>query len=307
MSSESGVSVQWNWFNYFMDISKNAFLHNNSSFMASIGQRRSGKSVFTLGACCRVDPDFPAEQICFSSDDLKEQLNEKTCTSILWEEAGASAFARDFMSESNRAVVKTLQVYGFKKLAIFGNYQHMLYLDSDVRLQLDCIFKMKAQHVFEDGQPVTHTFALPYKVVTDWIKKPTYRPYKVLRDEVWKDIGAIPVPDMEVYFKYCGVSKQLYHEYERKKQEYFEDMNNTETDETRKELFTKRELKKLTTVNQTFLTLVNKLIDEGVSKSRIAGLAEIPVSTLNGWLGRSDDADDWAKRILTDEPTATSK
>lgn len=305
MSTEREISVQFNWFQYFVDICKNSFLHNNSSFMASIGQRRSGKSVFTLGACCKVDPDFSEEQICFGLEELKEQLTEKTNTSILWEEAGASAFARDFMNESNKAVIKTLQVYGFKKLAIFGNFQHLMYLDSDVRLQLDCIFKMKAHHVFEDGLPVTHTYALPYKVVTDWIRKPIIKPYMVYNDEVWKDIGAIPIPDMEEYFKFCGVSKQLYRVYERKKEEYFQEMNTSDEEEVKKEIFTKRELKTLTRVSQAYLSLVSRLIEDKVSKAHIAELSGIPVTTLSGWLGKCEDSEEWAKRILNDETTAT--
>lgn len=305
MSIKMEVSVQFNWFQYFVDICKNSFLHNNSSFMASIGQRRSGKSVFTLGACCKVDPDFSEEQICFGLDELKEQLNEKTNTSILWEEAGASAFARDFMAEENKMIVKTLQVYGFKKLAIFGNFQHLMYLDSDVRLQLDCIFKMKAHHVFEDGLPVTHTYALPYKVVTDWIRKPIIKPYMVYNDDVWKDIGAIPIPDMEEYFKYCGVSKQLYREYNKKKEEYFQDLNASDEEEIKKEIFTKRELKTLTRVNKAYLSLVSRLIEDKVSKARIAELSGIPVTTLSGWIGKGEEADDWAKRILGNETTTT--
>lgn len=299
-------SVQFNWYNYFIDICKNSFAHNNSTFMASIGQRRSGKSVFTLGACCRVDPDFTAEQICFGADELKTQLSERSNTAVLWEEMGASAFARDFMEVSNKAIVKTLQVYGFKKLAIFGNFQHLMYTDSDVRLQLDCIFKMRAAHVFEEGQPVTHTYALPYKVVTDWIRKPIIKPYMVNDDDgVWREIGAIPIPDMDEYFRYCGVSKQLYREYERKKEEYFFDLNATDEEEVKKEIFTKRELKTLTRVNQAYLSLVSRLIEEGVTKAHIAELSNIPVSTLNRWNGKEEEADDWAKRILGNETTAT--
>ncbi len=39
--------TQFNFFWYFIDIAKNAFLYDNSTFMACIGKRRSG-----------ISPDF---------------------------------------------------------------------------------------------------------------------------------------------------------------------------------------------------------------------------------------------------------
>lgn len=243
-----GAGRQFNWFWYFVDLAKNAFQFNNSSFQACIGKRRSGKSVWCLGAACAVDPDFSEEQICFGLKELKEQLNEKQNCSIIWEEAGASAYARDFMNERNKLIIKTLQVYGYRRIALFGNFQHLKFLDGDVRLQLDCFMKMKAQNSFSpEGEPVTQTWAVPYAIVTDYIQDPVIAPYKVVREGVYQAIGQIPVPQMWDFFEVCGVSKGLYRSYLKKKDEYFQEIGEPEVEE--EEVFSKRELKTLTRVN----------------------------------------------------------
>jgi len=299
-------STQFNWYWYFIDIAKRAFLYNNSSFISAIGKRRSGKSVFTLGAACAVDPDFLEEQICFGLKELKEQLNEKTQTSIIWEEAGASAYARDFMNERNKLIIKTLQVYGYRKIALFGNFQHLKFLDGDVRLQLDCFFKMKAINEFTpDGQPFTRTYAYPYAIVTDWIQDPVIAPYKVQKDGVFMPIGSIPIPDMKDFFEVCCVSKSLYKSYLKKKDEYFAEIGEEEVEE-KEEIFSKRELKTLTRVNQAYLSLASRLIEDKVTKTKIAEFSGVPVSTLNVWLGKSEDAEEWARRILEPSTTTTN-
>ncbi|MDP4225227.1 MAG: hypothetical protein Q8910_02460 [Bacteroidota bacterium] len=301
-----GSGRQFNWFWYFVDLARNAFRFENSSFQACIGKRRSGKSVWCLGAAAAVDPDFSEEQICFGLKELKEQLNEKQECSIIWEEAGASAYARDFMNERNKLIIKTLQVYGYRKIALFGNFQHLKFLDGDVRLQLDCFFKMKAQNSFSpEEKPITQTWARPYAVVTDYIQDPIIAPYKVEREGVYEAIGQIPVPQMWDFFEVCGVKKSLYRNYLKKKDEYFKEVGEPEPEE-KEEIFSKRELKTLTKVNSAYLNLTSRLIDEKVTKTKIAAMSGIPVSTLNVWLGKAEEAESWINRVSTEATTTTT-
>lgn len=298
-----GTGRQFNWFWYFVDLARNAFQFENSSFQACIGKRRSGKSVWCLGAAAAVDPDFSEEQICFGLKELKDQLNEKQECSIIWEEAGASAYARDFMNERNKLIIKTLQVYGYRKIALFGNFQHLKFLDGDVRLQLDCFFKMKAQNTFSpEGKPITQTWALPYAVVTDYIQDPIIAPFKVEREGVYQAIGQIPVPQMWDFFEVCGVSKSLYRNYLKKKDEYFKEIGEPEPEE-KEEIFSKRELRTLTRVNSAYLSLTSRLIDEKVTKTKIAAFSGIPVSTLNVWLGKAEEAESWINRVSSEGTT----
>lgn len=296
---EEAPGRKFNWFWYFTDISKNAFKFNNSTFQAAVGKRRSGKSVWCLGAAVAVDPDLQEEQICFGIDELKAQLNEKTEASVLWEEAGTTAYSRDFMEERNKLISKCLQVYGYRKIALWGNFQHLKFLDGDIRLQLDSFMKMKAVNQFnQEGIPFTQTYAFPYAIVTDYIQEPLIAPYKVPADGVFQPIGSIPIPQMEEFFKICGVSKSLYKTYLKKKDEYFQEMGTEKKEEEDKELFSIRELKTLTRVNISYLNLVTKLIEEDkFKKNKIANLSDIPVSTLNVWLSKREEAGSMINRI----------
>ncbi|MDI9395797.1 MAG: hypothetical protein QM426_10485 [Euryarchaeota archaeon] len=248
-----------------------------------------------------MDPDFSEEHICFGIDELKGCLNEKREAAIVWEEAGASAYSRDFMEERNKIISKTLQVYGYRKIALYGNFQHLKFLDGDIRLQLDCIHKMKAYRGFdESGQPFTYTYDIPYAIVTDYLKEPMIAKYKIEREGVYQEIGKVPMPQMWDLFEVCGVTKQIYKNYMKKKDEYFIEIG-AEEKPVEDDVFSKRELKTLTRVNQAYLNLASRLVDEGQTKKRIAELSDIPVSTLNVWLSKSEEAPSLISRIQGDE------
>lgn len=306
---EKKFGVQFNWFWYFVDIAKRAFLYENSSFQAAIGKRRSGKSIFCLAAAGAVDPDFNEEKICFGINELKKVLNDGKECAVVWEEAGASAYSRDFMDERNKIISKTLQVYGFRKIALYGNFQHLKFLDGDIRLQLDCFFRLKAMNSFDDGnKPFTQTWAEPYCIVTDYIQEPLIAPYKVQRDGLYQGIGKIPMPQMWDLFEICGITKQTYKAYQKKKEEYFVEIGEEDKGkEEQEEVFSKRELKTLTRVNVAFLNLASRLTEEEkVTKKRIAELADIPVSTLNVWLSKAEGAQDLQNRVTEEETTTNN-
>jgi hypothetical protein len=107
------------------------------------------------------------------------------------------------------------------------------------------------------------------------------------------------------FFKVCGVSKLLYKDYLKRKDEYFQDIGEDEKEE-KKEIFSKRELKTLTRVNQAYISLASGLIDDKITKTKIAELSGIPVSTLNVWISKSEDAEEWGRRILEPSTTTTN-
>lgn len=289
----------FNKFYHFTDKAKNAFLYNNSIFYAAIGERRSGKSVFIMGMACCIDPDLDIEQICFNLDDLKGQLNTRTESAIIWEEAGASCYARDFMEERNKVLVKALQVYGYRKIALLGNLQHLKFIDGDVRLQLNHFFRMKAYNGFtSSGEPITSTSAEPWVVLTDWVRKPIVCPYKIEKEpEVYVPMGPIPIPQMDDFFELCGVKKALYKDYLKKKDEYFQEIG-TEDEAEVKEIFSKRELKTLVRMDTAYLSLVSKMIlEDHIPKNKIASMSDIPVSTLNVWLEKREELGSYKERV----------
>jgi hypothetical protein len=183
----------------------------------------------------------------------------------------------------------------------------MKFLDGDIRLQLDCFHKLKAVNVIdENGKPFTQTYSIPYAIVTDYIQEPLIAPYKVEREGTFQQIGQIPLPQMWDLFELCGVSKSLYRNYLKKKDEYFREIGEEETKEPEEDIFSKRELKTLTRVNQAYLNLASRLVaDEGITKRKVAELSDIPVSTLNVWLSKSEDAPSLIDRVFVEETTTT--
>lgn len=142
--------------------------------------------------------------------------------------------------------------------------------------------------------------------MTDCIQDPILAPYKVEKDGVYQPIGKIPVPQMWNLFKMCGVSESLYKNYLKKKDEYFQEMDEPEK-EDKEEIFSKRELKTLTKVNSAYLNLTSRLIDEEkITKTKIAALSGIPVTTLNTWLGKTEEAENWINRVSTEATTTTT-
>jgi hypothetical protein len=114
------------------------------------------------------------------------------------------------------------------------------------------------------------------------------------------------MPQIDEFFTVCGVSKSLYRSYLKKKDEYFQEIGEPEK-EPEEELFSKRELKTLTRTNLAFVNLASRLIEEEkITKTKIASLADIPVSTLNVWLGKAEDAECLINRVSSSATTTNN-
>ncbi|WP_269851020.1 hypothetical protein [Methanosarcina horonobensis] len=60
-------------------------------------------------------------------------------------------------------------------------------------------------------------------------------------------------------------------------------------------------------MNQAYLNLVSKLVsDEGITKRKVAELSDIPVSTLNVWLSKAEEAPSLIGRVFDEETTTTN-
>ena len=144
------------------------------------------------------------------------------------------------MNERNKLIIKTLQVYGYRKIALFGNFQHLKFLDGDVRLQLDCFIKMKAQNSFNPQEnPLLRPGLFLMQLLRITSRTRLLPPIRLRRDGVYQAIGQIPVPQMWDFFEVCGVSKDLYRNYLKKKDEYFQEIG--EPEEKKRKRYSVRE------------------------------------------------------------------
>lgn len=233
-----GVSQKFNYLNYFVTMATEAQHYQDSTLYAWIGQKRSGKSVTSLAATSKIDPTFNEDQIVFDVEDFKELVKDPDTTrcGIMWDEAGVTAYSRDFQKEANKTLNKLMQVYGFKEVAISCTFPHLNFLDKQTREVLDMIFRCFYKRTKEEGNRKHQVYVAPYKLLTDWIREPSIVEYKTNIDGVFKPVGAIPVPQIDELFKWGGVSKKLYNQYLQKKHDFFETVGeDTEAEATKKE------------------------------------------------------------------------
>lgn len=270
---------KFNYFNYFVKSAKTAQKREDSVFYAYVGRRRSGKSVNALATCSAIDPDFSEENIVFTLNELKMSLKEKKETAVMWDEASVTAYSRDFMQEANKVLNKVIQVYGYKKIALCCTFQHLNFLDSHTRLQIDTIFRCFAKSKDVGDKCIVHTYMEPFIIATDWIRDPLLAPYKIAIDGVYQDMGSIPLPQVEDLYNYTGVSKKLQKAYMKKKNEFFE----TVGEEENKPKLDKRTLNKLSKIQDGYFNLIDHFQGEGITLTKMAEISGIPQPTISRW------------------------
>jgi len=252
------------WLNYFVHDAKTAQDHEDSVFYGSIGRRRSGKSMFELARCKKIYPDFSEEDIVFDAKEFMSLIQDPKVKhqALFWDEPSVTAYNRDYQQEVNKLLNKVLQVFGFKELAISCAFPHLSFLDTQTQMHMDALLKFKRVYT-KTGE--IRVYAEPYKVITDWMRKPIIKPYTVYNDGVYQAIGEIPIPSMNDLWKWSGVNKKLLKSYQKKKLEFFEDIGKTDTEDNKK--ITKKGL---------LIPVVDKLTsEEGYQINRACELAGI--------------------------------
>lgn len=259
---------------------------NDSSLFAWCGVRRSGKSVNAICQAFAIDPDFSIENVAFTFQDLKELIYSKQKVALVWDEASVTAYARDFMTRVNKDMNKFFQVFGYRRICIIATFQSMAALDAELRRQIDAVFWCRS-HDYRDksGEPATRKFIMPFKVkknpfdfpkITPW----SYLPTKNSPNPV--NIGWIQVPEYEKLLNYYGVSKQFMKDYQKKKQEFFESMDQDEDSEETH--IDKRWLQTVEKQQNALKTSINYMSTKlGMTQKEISSAIQVPRSTINTW------------------------
>lgn len=296
----------------------------DSAFYAYVGERRSGKSMLAIAHAFRFDPDLTTESVCFSLEDLKKFIYANTKKPVVWDEAGVTAYSRDFMTKISKDLNKFFQVFGYRQIIVLSTFQHAGYLDNHLRGQVDALFWMQsAQYRDDTGRPYTRKFCRPFTVFKTPFSPPFFKPYKVYQTPTSPnpfDIGKIPIPDMEHLMRHYGASgwKAFLKDYDKKKEEFFEQLgmddeeqeeenglkaqvqkmkeeHKSEKEQWEEELknlkINKNEYNLVKRQNKAYLKFINNLIDtKSATESDIARAIEVPVQTLHGWRNRNESS-----------------
>ena len=210
----------FNLMDHFVKKARTAQLLEDSVLYSFLGRRRAGKSTLTLAVLKKCDPDMTVDQIVFTNKEFREAVKEYKGRAIMWDEPGVTAYSREYQDEANRLLNKTLQVFGFKKLIIGLAYQHAGFLDKHTRWLVDVYFICRSEIIPDELR--RQNYVEPMVLITDWLREPTLVPYKIKRNGRLVEMGTIKVPALEDLFKWAGMNKKFYKEYEKKKLEFFE-------------------------------------------------------------------------------------
>jgi len=276
------ISKKFNLFNTFINIAKIKMnpVINDSAFFGLIGPRRTSKSTLSIVMGHAINPDFSIDDICFSFEELKSILTDDAIRRrpIVWEEASVTAYSRDFQDEINKELNKYFQVFGFRNLSLIANFQHLSLLDNHTRMQLDVLLKCKSYYgKDENGNLFTRKAVQPFKVVNDGIKDPLIVDYKIPGDMSYKKIGEIPIPTEDALFKMFGVKRSLMDKYQKRKIEFFKNLDG----ENQK--ISKKEIDILKRKEEALTNIAKHLQTKGMSQKGISDMMELPQQTASRW------------------------
>jgi hypothetical protein len=176
------------------------------------GDPGSGKSYCSLAFACAVDPEFDPENIVFDVRSFIKLIRmAKKGTSIVFDEAEVEGSSRDWQSARNKALKAISETFRFRNLAVYWTAPTFGDIDRGVRLVL---------HAFSES------------IGIDYDNKIALMTYEqILKNRKTGDIYFKPV---KIHLKngareirWLGFTlppKKILNEYEKMKQEFFEDL-----------------------------------------------------------------------------------
>jgi len=274
----------FNLMDHFVKKAKTHQLLEDSILFSFLGRRRSGKSTLTLAVLKKIDPDMTTEQVVFTNKDFREATREYKEAAIFWDEPSVTAYSREYQEEANRLLNKTLQVFGYRKLVIGLAYQHADFLDKHTRWLVDVYFLCSSS--INVDKLSRQNYVEPKVLVTDWVRDPYLAPYKYNRNGRFVEMGKIPVPDLDELFKWAGMKKSFFKDYQRKKDEFFESAewekeNKREEDKLG---IDRRQLRRFAKYEKALFNCIDYLVNQGVQKREIAKLCGTTLTGLRYWL-----------------------
>ncbi|RLI84564.1 hypothetical protein DRP07_00655 [Archaeoglobales archaeon] len=279
----------FNLMDHFVKKARTHQLLEDSILFAFLGRRRSGKSTDALALCKKIDPDMTIEQVVFTNKEFRDATREYKKAAIFWDEPSVTAYSREYQDEANRLLNKTLQVFGYKRLVIALAYQHASFLDKHTRWLVDVYFICSSE--INVNELSRRNFIDPRVLLTDWVREPYLAPYQYTRNGRLVEMGKIPVPQLDDLLKWAGINKKFYHEYQRKKEEFFESAEWESENEREKEMsilkrygIDGRQLRRLLREDFALQNLVDELYNRRFTYVDIANMAGIEVNTLRSWI-----------------------
>lgn len=196
----------------------NQRIKKNKNFMCCItGPTGSGKTYSALSFAEKWDDNFTANNIVFTPQEFIDLLNSNTLKKgsvIIADEFGVSMNSRNWQSVSNQVINYVLQTFRSKNYIVLFTSPDFSFIDTAARKLFHC-------HMMTQGINHKQKFCSikPYMLQINQRNGDIY--YKYLR-LIIKGIGEKKLSEIEVQLP----SKQLIKEYESKKENFVDNLNN---------------------------------------------------------------------------------
>lgn len=121
------------YYNWWVRILKQGIMSLWAIFVVYVGPRGSGKSFSAIKDAISIDSRFNVDQICFTKDQVDQAIEKLAYTGgsvIVWDEFGAEMYARDWYEESQKLLVRKLQVIRQTEVTLFVVMPHIKFGDS---------------------------------------------------------------------------------------------------------------------------------------------------------------------------------
>jgi hypothetical protein len=191
-------------------------IRKNKNFLGFIsGPTGSGKSYSTLSICEALDPEFNIDRCVFGGIELMNLINSgklKRGSCIAFEEVGVEMSNKNWQSVANKMLNYLMQTFRHKNFILIMNSPFMDFVDKSTRKLFHAEMETKGidlttNEVYLKPQLLQYNARL---------QKFYYKRLKVITAQ-----GKVPVD----IWKVAKPSKELLREYEKKKSEYTQKLN----------------------------------------------------------------------------------
>lgn len=194
-------------------------IRNNRNFIAAVtGPTGSGKSYSVLKLAESLDPEFNADNICFTATQFMALINGKVKklhkgSNILFDEIQVTLGHLDFQSIQAKLLNYVLQTFRHRNFVLWVTTPHFSFINASARKLFHC--RMETLSIDKEQKQVT---LKPFLIQINQKRGEIYEKY--LR--VWsKEYGIVPLKRIKVGLP----SKKLVDAYETKKTEFTQKLN----------------------------------------------------------------------------------
>jgi len=120
-----GWEFNQNALGYFADLINYRVINKSAPYILVTGNERVGKSTLTLQLCRMINESFSIENICFTIEELNEQIRKGTKGTVIdFDETGVDLFNQNWQNKMQKNLYQKSQIIGILGEIVFLTLPH---------------------------------------------------------------------------------------------------------------------------------------------------------------------------------------